>query len=322
MIEEHLDPTVEAHAHITNLLRTLVTAAAGIAEKRAQRRAQELQEAQRRSEEHRRALTERLAVQRQAAELVYRAAYRDSWWQKATPEQVAAAVEAAGTWAASDPRANDALSHLAERLHDRYDIDLVDLHRNATNPARVPGAIYGQVIGSQRARIETATGPRDAKAAVLAAAGPTLGPQIVASEGWHHLQQRLDPCMPPGTRSPNDSAEPSTNENSTPPKTKASPYLAATNLRGSRHHQQEPGPRLPPSHRGWPPCRAAPRRRQMALGPHAVLPTTSGVPITSATTGLKPPPAVDRDTYCGYVSIVTSAVGLPLRTPTRSAVGT
>ncbi len=45
MIEEHLDPTAEAHAHISNLMRTVITAAAGMADKRAQRRAEQHREA-------------------------------------------------------------------------------------------------------------------------------------------------------------------------------------------------------------------------------------------------------------------------------------
>src|ERR1700729_1882551 len=38
VIEEHTDPTAEAHAQASNLLRTLLTALATVADRRAQRR--------------------------------------------------------------------------------------------------------------------------------------------------------------------------------------------------------------------------------------------------------------------------------------------
>lgn len=200
MIEEHLDPTAEAHAHMSNLLRTLVTSAAGMADKRAQRRAQEQQDMQRRSEAEQRAFNERITAERQAAELVYRRTSRDSWWEKARPEEIGEAVAAAGAWAGSDPRANDALSHIGEQLEARYGLDLTDLYRSGQDPNTIPGQVRDQVATSEAARAtaaaETAAArPVDARppweAEVLDAAGPTLGRQILDSEGCPHLQQRL-----------------------------------------------------------------------------------------------------------------------------------
>lgn len=198
MIEEHLDPTTEAHAHVTNLLRTVVTAAAGVAERRArqredQQRDAQQRDAQHRTDDHRRALNERLAAERHTAHVVYRRAYQDFWWDKARPDDIAAAVEAAGTWAAGDPRAGDALHHIAERLRDRYGIDLRDLYRTAQDPAVVPGTVRDHLAALEPTPAETApVDPWDAKAAVLKAAGPTLGAEILAAEGWHHLQRRLE----------------------------------------------------------------------------------------------------------------------------------
>lgn len=203
MIEEHLDPTTEAHAHITNLLRTVVTAAAGVAERRARQREEQQRDAQRRSDEHRRALNERLAAERHTAQLVYRRAHQDSWWNKARPDDIAAAVEAAGTWAAADPRASDALDHITGRLHDRYGIDLPDLYRTAQDPAVVAGTVRDRLADLQQTQAETGpNSPWDAKAAVLTAAGPRLGAEILAAEGWHHLQRRLDTMHDAGAEVP------------------------------------------------------------------------------------------------------------------------
>lgn len=181
MIEEHIDPTAEAHNHMSNLLRTVITSAAGMADKRAQRRQAEMQEIQRRSEDERRLFTERMTAERQAAEL----------------------VAAAGTWAATDPKANDALSHIAEQLEDRYGVDLAQAYRDAADPTSVPGQVRADVAQVQQDRSAAVTveaqqaeqggeGSTPWQAEVLAAAGPSLGRQILDSEGWNHLEHRLD----------------------------------------------------------------------------------------------------------------------------------
>lgn len=200
MIEEHLDPTVEAHAHISNLLRTLVTAAAGITERRAQRREAEAREVQRRSETEQRAFAERINAERQAAELVYRRAYQDSWWAKASPQAIADAAGAAGLWAASDPRAHDAFVHIGERLQDRYGLDLAELWaEGGGDPGTAAGLVRDrvaqishdrEVTAAEQATARQATGvPWEAE--VLDAVGPKLGHQIIDAEGWPHLQRRL-----------------------------------------------------------------------------------------------------------------------------------
>lgn len=191
MIEEHLDPTVEAHAHISNLARTVVTAAAGAAERRAQQRAEMARQAERAAEAERRQVEQRISAERQIAELVYRRAYRDTWWERATPADVAEAVMAAGTWAASDPRADDALVQISERLGERHgiDIDLHELCRGGQDPAGAAAAV------SQKVAAAMANKPHqpgfDAGGTVMDAAGPTLGTALLTSEGWPRLAQRL-----------------------------------------------------------------------------------------------------------------------------------
>lgn len=205
MIEEHLDPTAEAHAHISNLLRTLVTAAAGMADKRAQRRAAEEQAAARASEAERRAFQERLDADRQTAFLAYRRVHDNRWWDTATPENIHDAVLAAGTWARSDPRADDAWLAIGDRLAGHYGIDLEALARRARedpeHATSVPAAVHEQVAQAQRATAEaqaarqasSAVPPQDRwKREVLGVAGLQLGAEIVAAEGWPRLQDRLD----------------------------------------------------------------------------------------------------------------------------------
>lgn len=192
MIEEHVDPTAEAHAHISNLLRTVVTAAAGVAERRTQRRAEEAREAQRLAEVERREIEQRIAAERQTAELVYRRAYRDSWWDRAGEGDIAEVVIAAGTWAASDPRADDALSQVNERLAERYGLDM-DLHalcRGETGPAGAADTVRERVADAAAAGTQVRA--FEPGVVVMDAAGPTLGAALIASEGWPRLAHRLE----------------------------------------------------------------------------------------------------------------------------------
>ena len=196
MIEEHTDPVAEAHAQASNLLRTLLTALATMADRRAQRR-QTGQERQRhQSEAERRELERRMEAEREAAYLVYRRAYDESWWASASPRKLADAVVAAGTWAEADPRARDAWSELSEQLQARYGIGLEALAGEAGAagaPVQVASEVRGQVGRAQQAG-QASDMPRAKRweAEVVLLAGAELGAEIIAAKNWHHLQDHLD----------------------------------------------------------------------------------------------------------------------------------
>ena len=197
MIEEHTDPTAEAHAQASNLLRTLLTALATVADRRAQRR-QAGQERQRhQSEAERRETEKRMESERDAAHLVYRRVYDESWWASASPKKLADAVVAAGTWADQDPRARDAWRELSEQLQARYGIDLEALAHQANptgTPARgVAWEVRGHVERArQAAQASDMAWAKRWEAEVLAAAGAELGAQVIAAKGWPRLQAHLD----------------------------------------------------------------------------------------------------------------------------------
>ena len=207
MIEEHTDPTADAHAQASNLLRTLLTALATLADRRAQRRQAGQEQQRRTSEAERRELEKRIEAEREAAYLVYRRVYDESWWSAASPKKLADAVVAAGTWADQDPRARDAWGELSEQLQARYGIDLEALAHQADatgTPAReVASEVRGHVERAQQAcqdRPGPAARPTEGnvgwarrwEAEVLAAAGPELGARVIAEKGWPQLQERLD----------------------------------------------------------------------------------------------------------------------------------
>ena len=196
MIEEHTEPTAEAHAQASNLLRTLLTALATLADRRAQRR-QAGQERQRhQSEAERRETEKRMEIEREAAHLVYRRVYDESWWASASPRKLADVVVAAGAWAGQDPRARDAWRELSEQLQARYGIDLEALARqaSATGTPTVQDAseVRGQVEQAQAREADQVPRAKRWEAEVLAAAGAELGAEVIAAKGWPRLQAHLD----------------------------------------------------------------------------------------------------------------------------------
>jgi hypothetical protein len=159
MIEEHTDPTAEAHAQASNLLRTLLTALATVADRRAQRRQADQEHQRQQSEAERRELEKRIEAERESSYLVYRRVYDESWWASPSPRKVADAVVAAGTWARDDPRARDAWAELSEQLQARYGIDLDALarqHAGTDGPLeQVATGVRGQVERAQEGGIQT-----------------------------------------------------------------------------------------------------------------------------------------------------------------------
>ena len=196
MIEEHTDPVAEAHAQASNLLRTLLTALATVADRRAQRRQTEHERQRHQAEAERRELEKRMEAEREAAHLVYRRVYDESWWASASPRKLADAVVAAGAWATGDPRARDAWRELSEQLQARYGIDLDALARRAgatgAPAGQVASEVRGQVEQAQVAQAGQVPRAKRWEAEVVALAGAGLGAEIVAANGWHHLQDHLD----------------------------------------------------------------------------------------------------------------------------------
>ena len=205
MIEEHTDPIAEVHSLTSNLLRTLLTALATLADRHAQRLHADQERQRHQSEAERRELEKRIEAERDAAHLAYRRVYDQNWWATVTPRKIADAVVAAGAWAGDDPRARDAWTELSEQLSARYGIDLDTLARESGGKAvpveQVASGARDQVERAQKAgQAEPGGGPvekgvsskRRWEAEILELAGAELGAEIIAEEGWPGLQARLD----------------------------------------------------------------------------------------------------------------------------------
>jgi len=119
-------------------IRVLVTAAGRIGEQLARAREEASRRAQAVSEREARELSSRFDAERNAARTEYANVYRNDWWDKATPEQIAGTYQAARAWANEDPEAVRAEARMRDELSTRYG---VDVSNTGSDPAAVRAAL-------------------------------------------------------------------------------------------------------------------------------------------------------------------------------------
>lgn len=119
-------------------IRVLVTAAGRIGEQFARAREEASRRAQAVSEREARELSSRFDAERNAARTEYANVYRNDWWDKATPEQIAGTYQAARAWANEDPEAVRAEARMRDELSTRYG---VDVSNTGSDPAAVQAAL-------------------------------------------------------------------------------------------------------------------------------------------------------------------------------------
>jgi hypothetical protein len=119
-------------------IRVLVTAAGRIGEQFARAREEASRRAQAVSEREARELSSRFAAERNAARTEYTNVYRNDWWDKATPEQIAGTYQAARAWANEDPEAVRAEARMRDELSTRYGVDVAN---TGSDPAAVRAAL-------------------------------------------------------------------------------------------------------------------------------------------------------------------------------------
>jgi len=105
-------------------LRNLMMAASRVAERLSRAREQALRNAQANSEQEARELTSRFASEKAAAVAQLRNVYQDSWWETATPQQLADTYQVAHAWSGQEPEAAQAENRMREELRARYGLDV------------------------------------------------------------------------------------------------------------------------------------------------------------------------------------------------------
>ena len=119
-------------------IRVLITAAGRMGEMLARARENAARRAQAASEQETRELSSRFEAERKAAHTEYANVYRNDWWERATPEQVANTYQTARAWANEDPEAVRAETRMRDELSTRYG---VDVNNTGADPAAVRAAL-------------------------------------------------------------------------------------------------------------------------------------------------------------------------------------
>lgn len=135
-------------------LRVLVTAAGRLGEILARAPEEAARRAQTASEQEARELSSRLEAERRAAHTEYGNVYRNDWWDKATPEQIANTYRTARAWSNEDPEAVRAETRMRDELSTRYGIDV---NNTGADPAAVREALdvhlkHDRDAGAERQR--------------------------------------------------------------------------------------------------------------------------------------------------------------------------
>lgn len=142
-----------------------LTAAGLLAERGLRAREQARRDAQAASEKEARELEQRLTAERRAARASLQPVEHDSWWEQATPDDLAAAWETARSWEGIDPDARRTVERMRSELRSRYDIDVDSL---GADPAAVQEALARREETLRTADAERRAAAReDAEATML-----------------------------------------------------------------------------------------------------------------------------------------------------------
>lgn len=177
-----------------------INAASGIAEALLAARTAQLRGAAEQSREHAQRVRAQVAAARRADAVVWRAASRALWWQKATAQDVARAWQAAHAWHHVDHGAADALRLMRQRLAERgVTVDergpapVGDLRWLETALAL---AATEQALADRKTVLEAgfdhADADRDRMAEMVRREwSPEAADSVLASEAWPAMAYRL-----------------------------------------------------------------------------------------------------------------------------------
>lgn len=134
MSSDGIDEAIEGQ------LRIWLTMAAQIAERKARQREAELRQAEARNSREARELEARFEAERRVVHAELANVHRDSWWDRATEDQIQHAWEVARAWSGEDPEAARAEERMSVELQARYGItreQLQSTDAQATKPRSI-----------------------------------------------------------------------------------------------------------------------------------------------------------------------------------------
>lgn len=131
-------------------VQALISSASEVASARSYQRAERAREAAARSEAEHRQLQKQQDALYEADRLVWRRVWSEDFWDKATPERIARAWEAAAAWASDEfPAARATIEHMRGEIADRYGITV--------DPVQARGADLAALLGSPPGTPDTPT---------------------------------------------------------------------------------------------------------------------------------------------------------------------
>jgi hypothetical protein len=176
---------------LAGTLRVALTVAGQLAERIARAREQAARAARAASEQHARELRARVDAERAAARAALAPVAREEWWQRAEPDEIARAWEAAQAWREHDPAARAAAERIHAEVRSRYGIDTRDLR---ADPAAVRAALAAHDSARERAGGQRSRA-RDEQAeasALLAGANRADAAQDADRDGDRRTGDRVD----------------------------------------------------------------------------------------------------------------------------------
>lgn len=132
-------------------IRVLVMAAGQVGQRIARVREDQYRRNQTQNEVEARQLQDRLEAERRAARAEMSKAHRTTWWDRATPAQIAYTYQVARAWSMEDPEAVRVEEKIRTELKNRYQLDLNNLE---ADPAAVQTAVQRAYNDYATAQVE------------------------------------------------------------------------------------------------------------------------------------------------------------------------
>jgi hypothetical protein len=178
-----VDPLHELHGHVDQALRVAVAGGLQMSYMRGIRDRESLKSA---TVGDKRQQRTDLAL----AQSLWSRAFRDEWWDQATPEQIARSYQASLAYATAHPGAADALVRIDKEVNERF--GLTQSPPGTVVENRGEELDRDAVTTAENAGRDVAIGHDERMDRYRSALGPEHAEKVLGSSGWEALEARLE----------------------------------------------------------------------------------------------------------------------------------
>jgi len=178
-----VDPLHELHGHVDQALRVAVAGGLQMSYMRGMKERETLNGA---AAGDRRQQRTDLAL----AQSLWSRAFRDEWWEQATPGQIARTYQASVAYATAHPGAADALVRIDKEVNERF--GLTHSEPGTVVASRGEALDRDAVIAAEDLSRDMARGHDERMDRYRTALGPQIAEKVLGSGGWKALADRLD----------------------------------------------------------------------------------------------------------------------------------